>query len=159
MSKYLYKPDAASLVLRLGLGAIFIFHGFLKIAYGSTIWNPDLPAWLQVAVAWGETIAGVAFLAGFLSRLAALGIIVIMVGAITSVTGKLDYVPMENNPDWNGVNLVATGYEYNVAIIVMCVAVILLGSGMVSLDHILFGRKKAPTGQAVPPAPQVPSRV
>jgi putative oxidoreductase len=159
MSKLLFKPDAASLVLRLGLGAIFVFHGFLKLAYGASQWSPDLNPQIQVAVAYGETIAGIAFLAGFLTRVAALGIIAIMIGAITSVTGKLDFVPMENSAAWNGVNVTGTGYEYNVAIIVMCVALILLGSGVVSLDHILFGRRKAPVGQSVPPAPGVPPQV
>jgi putative oxidoreductase len=156
MSKHLFKPDAASLVLRLGLGAIFIFHGFLKIAYGSASWNMELPVWLQMAVAWGEAIAGVAFLAGFLSRVAALGIIAIMIGAITQVTGKLDYMPMDNSPSWNGVNLTAVGYEYNVAIIVMAVSLILLGSGSMSVDQLLFGRKTAPAASPQGSAPPVP---
>jgi putative oxidoreductase len=163
MLKQLFKPDAASLILRLGLGAIFIYHGFLKIAYGSSSWTTGIDPTLQMAIAWGESIAGVAFLIGFLSRIASLGVIAIMIGAIASVTGSLGLTSMDIAPSYNGLNLVTTGYEYNVALIAMSAALIMLGSGAVSLDHILFGRKKAqaasPQPAPVPPHPHVPSGV
>jgi putative oxidoreductase len=158
MSKHLFKPDAASLILRLGLGAIFVFHGFLKIAYGSNSWTTDINPSLQMVVAWSEAIVGVAFLAGILTRIAALVSIVIMIGAIAFVTGSLGLTSMDPAPRYNGLNLVTTGYEYNVAIIAMSAALIMLGGGVVSLDHILFGRKKAKAGSSEPaPAPQAPA--
>src|SRR4051812_2988103 len=98
------------LLLRAALGVIFIFHGLGKISKEGNemgaAWlkakpatpagadssatpasepEPPPPAALQLAVAWGELIGGIALIVGFLTRVAALGIIVIMVGAIAKV--------------------------------------------------------------------------
>jgi uncharacterized membrane protein YphA (DoxX/SURF4 family) len=148
------SPDLAALVLRLGLAAIFLFHGGLKVAYGSTDWNPLLPTAVQVAVAWGEVLCGAACLLGLCSRLSALGMIAIMAGAIILVTGQRDFTQIDytvmpiqevRNPD-AGFTRLAPGYEYNVAIIAMCVALIALGSGPYSLDRFLWRRKEVATG-------------
>lgn len=119
------KP-CASLFLRLGLGIIFVYHGFGKVfgpaaALGSA-WNPNLPVIIQILVAWGEFLGGLAILAGFLTCLAASGIIIIMLGAIVLVHGK------------NGFSLMNHGFEYNFALIMMCLALIANGSGPLSID-------------------------
>ena len=41
------------------------------------------------------------------------------------------------------------GYEYNYAIMAMCVCLVIMGAGFASVDHCLFGRKK---NSAAPPA-------
>jgi putative oxidoreductase len=132
---------AASLLLRIGLAAIFIAHGYLKLAQGGgQKWSDDLTEETQLAVALGETICGIALLFGFLSRLAALGLIVIMVGAIVFETGRYDFINLvyeKSNPGRARV-----GAEYNFALIIMSMAVIALGAGAVSIDYLLFGRKK-----------------
>src|SRR5262249_49167733 len=132
-------PDLASVLLRLGLAAIFIAHGVVKLGQqGGTDRHPRLTAGTQLAVAWGEVVCGGALLIGLLSRLAALGIIVIMVGAIVVQTGKLDFINIEFRMDRE----IPTGCEYNFAIIIMCMAIIVLGSGLFSLDRLLFGSGK-----------------
>src|SRR6516164_10730166 len=82
------KNTLVPLILRLGLAAIFVFHGLGKVNadtnWGSN-WNANLPVSQQIPVAWGELIGGVALGVGFLTRLAALGIIGIMAGAIATV--------------------------------------------------------------------------
>jgi uncharacterized membrane protein YphA (DoxX/SURF4 family) len=136
--------DSGALVLRLGLAAIFIVHGFLKLVQdGGAGWNDDLPRETQMAVAWGETVCGGALLLGFLSRLAAVGIIVMQTGAISLYTWRFDFVHIE----YNRANplRVPTGTEYNFALIIMCLAVIAIGSGKASLDHFLFGRRRKAT--------------
>jgi uncharacterized membrane protein YphA (DoxX/SURF4 family) len=139
----LFKPHVqlASFLLRLGLAVIFIFHGNLKLAQGGgRLWSDTLTEETQMAVAWGETVCGVALLFGFLSRLAATGLIVIMVGAIMLQTGRFDFIYLayiRSDPAY-----VPTGTEYNFAIIIMCLAVLAQGSGKVSLDYLFFGRKK-----------------
>ncbi len=114
------KPYAG-IFLRLGLGIIFTYHGFGKIfGEGSnmgTAWNPGLPVVLQALVSWGEFLGGLAILTGFLTELAALGIIIIMLGAIVTVHGK------------NGFNMMNHGFEYNYLIIMACLALIATGSG------------------------------
>ena len=139
----LRKPHVhlSSFLLRLGLAAIFIFHGYLKLAVdGGRAWSDVLTEETQMTVAWSETICGIALLLGLFSRLAALGLAVIMVGAILFETGKLDFIHLayiKQNP----AN-VPLGAEYNFALIIMCLAVMAMGSGMVSLDYLFFGRRK-----------------
>lgn len=118
------KPYAA-VFLRLGLGIIFTYHGFGKV-FGAgtsmgTAWNPGLPVVLQALVAWGEFLGGLAILTGFLTELAALGIIIIMLGAIVTVHGQ------------NGFNMMNHGFEYNFALIMMCLALIATGAGPLSI--------------------------
>ena len=173
-----------SLILRLALGAIFIYHGYGKVTgprndLGAS-WAPNqwqskppqevldkleklpgknseeirvlqeelkgtyskeslpLPDALhfpasQIAVAWGELFGGVALILGFLTRLAALGLVVIQMGAIYTVTWGIGFSLVHGG-----------GYEYNVALIAMCLAVFLLGGGYFSLDWLALRRRKKP---------------
>ena len=118
------KPYAG-VFLRLGLGIIFTYHGFGKV-FGAgtslgTAWNPNLPVVVQALVSWGEFLGGLAILTGFLTELAALGIIIIMAGAIITVHGQ------------NGFNMMNRGFEYNFALIMMCLALIATGPGPLSI--------------------------
>ena len=120
------KPYAG-VFLRIGLGIIFVYHGYGKVfgqgaGLGSS-WNPyGMPALVQILVSWGELVCGLAILVGFLSPLAALGIIIIMLGAIFLVHGK------------NGFSIMNQGYEYNFALIMMSLALMATGSGPISVD-------------------------
>src|SRR2546421_10491703 len=84
------------LVLRLGLAFIFIYSGLQKITGPGTGWGSSwisldftkpLPVPVQLAVAWGELIGGIALGLGLLTRLAALGVAGIMIGTIYWLTG------------------------------------------------------------------------
>lgn len=135
----LFKLTLVPLVLRLGLAAVFIFHGLGKITppekdWGATwaIGMPNPPSTpVQFAVAWGELIGGIALALGFLTRLAAAGIAVIMVGAIATVTGP------------KGFSSVQGGYEYNFLILVICAALILGGGGPLGLDRFVRVRRRS----------------
>ncbi len=130
----LAKFHLAPLVLRLGLGIIFLYHGAHKVSEGGgTTWmkGPEAqPVYVQLPVAWGEFLGGIALIVGFMSRVAAAGIIIIMAGAIVTYHGK------------HGFSLANQGYEYNFALIVMALAIILLGSGAFSVDHYLWRRRR-----------------
>src|SRR5947209_6728583 len=125
MTRRLSAPDLASVFLRLALAGIFITHGGMKIfdhEWGTDWYHfeGDLvaPA-LQATVAWGELVCGVALLVGLLTRLAALGIIVIMIGALYMVTWQFDFTIAPGKPNVHGSTV---GYEYNYSIIAMAVA-------------------------------------
>lgn len=131
------KNAIVPLLLRLALAAIFIFHGLAMVsgpdnAWGAA-WNrgtgaPPAPA--QLAAAWGELIGGIALAVGFLTRLAAAGIIVIMIGAIATV-------------HWpNGFDISKGGFEYNFAIIIMCLCLVLGGPGPFAVDRVLRLRRR-----------------
>ena len=140
------KNTIVPLMLRLCLAAVFIFHGWQLVGGEGHQWgsawanskNPNPPPQAaQLAVSWGELVGGIALALGFLTRLAALGIIVIMAGAIATVHWK------------NGFDLQKGGYEYNVALITMCLALVLTGGGMLAVDR-LFWRRRVPPGAATP---------
>jgi uncharacterized membrane protein YphA (DoxX/SURF4 family) len=130
-----------SFLLRLGLAMIFMFHGYLKLSQGGgRQWSDILTEGTQVTVAWGETITGFALLFGLFSRLAAIVLVVIMIGAIQMQTGDFGFIYLAYNRP-NPAKL-PTGWEYNFALIIMSLAVLALGSGKVSLDYLFFGRGK-----------------
>ena len=141
MFSILSKNMVVPLLLRLCLAAIFIFHGLALVGgegheWGAN-WQPQdapnrLPAIGQVAVAWGQLLGGVALAFGFLTRLAALGIVAIMIGAIATVHWE------------HGFSIQHGGYEYNFAIIVMCVCLILGGSGPLAVDRVFHLRRRPP---------------
>jgi putative oxidoreductase len=117
------KNTVAPLLLRLCLAAVFIYHGMDLVGKsGGTAWNPGMPVAQQVAVAWGELLGGIAMLLGFLTRLAAVGLIVIMAGAIATV-------------HWEHGFALPMGYEYNVVLIGICLVLLLSGGGTIAADR------------------------
>jgi len=128
----------APLVLRLGLAFLFVASGLQKITtpgagWGSS-WIPDspsfikpLPAPVQLAVAWCEMAGGIALGLGLLTRLAAVGIAGIMAGTIYWLTGA------------QGLK---SGWDYNFAVIVMCIALIITGGGPLALDRLIRIKRK-----------------
>jgi uncharacterized membrane protein YphA (DoxX/SURF4 family) len=106
---------------------------------------PDSLHWsvAQLAVAWGEVAAGVALLLGLLTRWAAAGLVIIQAGAIATITGVKGFA----------LGAGEAGYDYNVALLAMCVCLILLGGGTLSLDRWRASRRKTAPGV---PAPQAP---
>jgi putative oxidoreductase len=156
------RNNAVSLLLRLALGIIFIYHGMGKIAAPNTaggaawavhFWEKrpgPMPEALtytvpQLAVAWGELAGGLALVLGLLTRVAALGMIVIQAGAVWLVTFSQGFTSAEGGG----------GYEYNFALMVMCLAVVVLGGSICSVDRLVKRQRKrsAATAAAAPPEP------
>jgi putative oxidoreductase len=123
-------------LLRAALAAVFIYHGLDKVQQEKNFggnWAGDmLPMVLQFLVAWGELLCGVAIALGLLTRVAALGIIVIMVGAIFTVTGQ------------KGFSMVGGGFEYNYVLILVAGALALTGAGTFSLDRVVQLKTRGP---------------
>jgi len=103
------------------------------------------PYAVQLAVAWGELLGGIAMLVGFLSRWAALGLFIIQLGAIWTVTFAKGFA-------FNA----GGGYEFNVSLLGMCAAMFFLGSGTLSLDHWLKERRKQPSSVVGSPGSPAP---
>jgi uncharacterized membrane protein YphA (DoxX/SURF4 family) len=124
-------------------------EGELATVYQEESRNRRHPAALtffgvQFLVAWGELLGGVAMLLGFLTRWAALGLVIIQIGAIATVTYARGFSAAGG-----------AGYEYNVALIGMCLALMLTGGGRLAVDQLLFARRAASARQPAPP-PVVP---
>jgi putative oxidoreductase len=82
------------------------------------------PALMALGLALTEC-AGLLFAAGFLTPLAALGITVVMLNAVALVHFK--------NGFWNG----KSGYEFNLVLLAVAVAIAATGPGRFSVDRVL----------------------
>jgi putative oxidoreductase len=144
------KNVLAPLLLRLVLAAIFVIHGMAKVNpnynWGGSAWadvdwanrheavpEPLQSQAAQLAVAWGELVGGVALALGLLTRLAALGLTVIQAGAIGFVTYYHGFAPERG-----------VGYQFNVALLGMLLALLCLGGGALSVDRLLWRKKPLP---------------
>lgn len=139
--------DWALLAGRVAGGVIFMAHGSQKLfgAFGGPglagIMGPDGPGGggiIGLLVGIGEFFGGLGLLVGFLSRFSAAALIVIMLGAIALVHGK------------NGFFLSDRGYEYNLALIGLCLPILIAGPGRFSLGHSLPLPKQRGTDQPIP---------
>jgi len=82
---------------------------------------------------WGELVTGVLLILGFLTRLSSFVLLIDMVGAF--------WFAHKDAGLWSSDG----GYEY-VLILGACALLLLLtGAGAVSIDKLLFGRKKSYT--------------
>jgi putative oxidoreductase len=131
------KNVLVPLLLRLALAAIFIYHGLDLVGSEGNQWGANWmkaadapPAPVQLAVAWGQLLGGVALAVGFLTRLAAIGIIAIMLGAIALVHWQYGFDNRQR------------GFEYNFAIIVMASCLVLGGPGPIAVDRVFRFRRK-----------------
>jgi putative oxidoreductase len=130
-----------TLALRLTVGGFVAAHGLQKLR--GSFGGPGLsgtekmmeslemhPAALQArAVAFTETVGGLALAAGAATPLAAAGVIGAMVTAVRKVH-------LKNGP-WNSNG----GFEFNAVLIAAAVAIAADGPGLISLDAIA-GKKK-----------------
>jgi uncharacterized membrane protein YphA (DoxX/SURF4 family) len=102
----------------------------------------------QMAVAWGELICGVTLLLGLLTRLSALAMIVIQVGAIATVTWAKGFSPAQG-----------VGYEYNLVVIAACAALALTGGGLLAADRCVKSWRARRAATATAPAARTPAGV
>jgi len=123
------RLDWALLTIRLAAGIIFTAHGAQKLfgAFG----GPGLAAIVQMLgpvgylVSVGEFFGGLGLIMGFLTRFSAASLIVVMIGAIVKV-------------HWpNGFFLDKRGYEFNLALIALLAAILILGAGRFAISRFL----------------------
>lgn len=128
MGRKLTATDLPKIILRVIVGAVFVYHGTLKVLNGMEgfvayvgalgIPFPRIGSYLVMAT---EILGGVALILGIFARWATLPLIAVMIVAIIKVTGK------------NGFNVFDKGYEYNL-VLIACLAVIFFqGSGRFSI--------------------------
>ncbi|MGH9700026.1 MAG: DoxX family protein [Candidatus Acidiferrales bacterium] len=123
------------LFLRLGLGAIFISHGYAKLAnihnWMANFQHMGFPSYFAYLAGIIEFFGGIMLVAGLFTRLAGLIIAVEMAIAILRV-----HIPM-------GPITQIRDYEFPMALAVGTFALATLGAGLISFDHIIFGARGA----------------
>lgn len=115
----------AALLLRVTLGLLFLAHAGLKVfvftpaGAAQFFGSLGLPPMLAYLTILAEVVGGVALIAGFKTRWAALALVPVLLGAIVTVHGPAGF--FFTNP--NG------GWEYLALWIVALLAQALLGDG------------------------------
>lgn len=123
----------AALALRLSLGIMFVAHSIILKYMTFTLAGTaqffeslGLPASLAYLTFAAEALGGIALIVGFKSRLVALALIPILLGAF--------WVHSGNGWVFSAAN---GGWEYPLFLIVVSGVVALLGSGAYAVDNIL----------------------
>jgi putative oxidoreductase len=140
MQRWLYSDAVGSLgsmgllVLRLVMGAAFLFHGWPKIQKPFGWMGPEatMPGVLQSLAALSEFGGGLALIFGLLTRLACLGICGTMLVALATV--HLPHGdPFVGKPG-------APSFELAAVYLACAILLLLFGAGRFSIDALLFGR-------------------
>jgi putative oxidoreductase len=138
--RYTKAQDSALLVLRLVVAAVFLYAGSAKWPFwsappeGMSVLLLNVMKFLSVV----EPLGSLALVLGVLTRWAAAGLSIIMVGAIFFARLTL-HAGLFTTPQ-------GTGLDYNLLILASCVALLAFGAGGWSLDAV---RKKAFAQQVV----------
>jgi putative oxidoreductase len=130
-------------IARIVLGIIFFGHGAQKMLgwYGGSglassmrmfTEHLHLPSTLAFLVIAGEFFSGIGLIVGLFSRIAALVIVLTMVGAIATVHFRFGLFL-----NWFGTQE-GHGVEYHLLAIALALVVVVKGAGAFSLDHIVY---------------------
>src|ERR1700674_2306225 len=130
-------------VVRIVLGVVFFAHGAQKALgwFGGAglqstvrVFREQLriPAPLALVSVAAEFLGGLGLVVGLLSRIAALGIAVVMIVAILTVHRKFGFFM-----NWYGEKQ-GHGIEYHILVLALALTVIIKGAGAFSLDQVLY---------------------
>ncbi len=135
------ENDPAALIMRLTLAVVFFPHGAQKVlgwwgggGASATIQGfakMGLPPWLTVLVMAAEFGGSILLILGFLTRIAAFGIVCVMLGALVLVHAKIGFFM-----NWMG-NLKGEGFEYHLLALGLSIALLVKGGGALSIDRAL----------------------
>jgi putative oxidoreductase len=119
--------DLGLLLLRFAVGAVFLYHGVMK-------WGMADANTVMTILKYVEPIGGAAIILGVLTQLAALGLAIIMVGAIYTKATGFYQAPFD---------LLGTfgNWEFDMMNLASCIVLFLTGAGAYSIDAKMF--KKA----------------
>ena len=125
--------DVALLLLRLTLGTIFLLHGLPKRGLWSAQPSDRMPASMLRnlrILSIAEPAGALGLIFGFLTQLAALGLVIVMLGAIQFLTSKVHRKFKEEN---------APGWEFEFLLMIVALALAIMGGGKYALDQVVFG--------------------
>ena len=142
--KYLFQTNDkfSYWVPRVILGCVMFPHGAQKLfgwfgGFGFTntmtyfTQTAGLPWIIAFLVVIGESLGSIGLIVGFLTRLSALGLICIMMGAIITV-----HIPNGFFMNWFGKQA-GEGFEYHLLVIGMSIPLLINGGGKYSVDILI----------------------
>ncbi|HIH32598.1 TPA: DoxX family protein [Candidatus Woesearchaeota archaeon] len=113
-------------IFRVVVGLLFAMHGLSKLGW---IGGKEAMTGLFLVVGIGELLVGLGILTGLLTRISALGGLVIMIGAQI-----MSHLP-------KGINPMTNGGELSLLFLVSFLVVFALGAKKLSLGKALFGKE------------------
>lgn len=127
ISKYAIKTENTMYtIFRIIIGLLFMMHGMQKLGW----LGGEAKTGLFLVVGIGEALVGLAILLGFLVRHAALGGVIIMIGAQI-----MSHLP-------KGINPMTNGGELSLLFLVSFLVVFAMGPGKyLSLEKALFKKE------------------
>ena len=134
--------DRAALILRIILGVVFFPHGMQKLlgwyggfGFSGTIHmftaNMGIPTLFAFLAIMTEGLGSLGLLTGLLTRVAAFGITVNMIVAVTMVHWQNGFFM-----NWFG-NQKGEGFEYHLLVIAIGIALMIRGGGALSIDKMI----------------------
>jgi putative oxidoreductase len=124
------SPDLASFILRLAIGTLFMIHGYPKLT----------AAQRKQGGAWMKSVGMPAGMVAFGGIVEFFGGLALILGLLTPIIAVLASLWMLSTT-WFSISKVkkkyASGYEIDVTILLVAIALALLGSGIYSIDHLL----------------------
>lgn len=143
------ENDYGALFVRLALGVVMFPHGAQKVfgwfgghgfagTMGFFTEVMGIPYILALLVVLAEFLGAIGLIVGALTRIAALGIGSVMLGAIVMV-----HWPHGFFMNWSG-NQAGEGFEFHLLAIGMSLALIVRGAGALSIDRWLSNRHHVP---------------
>ncbi len=147
MIKRLLATDGniSGTILRIMLGAVMLPHGAQLVLgmFGGGGFKASLamfqtsfhiPIYLAGAAVLAPSLGALALIAGFFTRLAALGIAVFMGVAVSLVHWQFGFFM-----NWFGAQK-GEGFEYHILAIAIALALVIRGGGRWSVDRALAGK-------------------
>ena len=142
--KYLFQTNDkfSYWVPRVILGCVMLPHGAQKLfgwfggfGFSNTMTyftqTAGLPWIIAFLIIMGESLGSLGLIVGFFTRLSALGLICIMVGAIITV-----HIPNGFFMNWFGKQA-GEGFEYHLLVIGMSIPLLISGGGKYSVDGLI----------------------
>ena len=148
LRKLLSTPNDLTLTLaRIILAVIFFAHGSQKMfgffggrGVSGTIeifqQTMGIPAPLTILAMTAEVFGAVGLFLGLFSRIAAMGLLVVMV-----VAPFANHLYPHFFMNWQGRQM-GEGYEYHLLAIALIVTILVRGAGALSLDRAISGEQK-----------------
>lgn len=135
-------------ILRIVLGLVILPHGLQKTlglfggygfrgTYGFFTDSMGLPSFVALAVILIESIGALSLVLGFGTRLAALGLGAVMIGAVLTTHVQHGFFM-----NWFGAQS-GEGFEYHVLVLAIVVVLLREGGGSGALDRVIVGRLAA----------------
>lgn len=130
--------DVALFILRVALGAIFFYHGYVKFGMGADqvagfLGQVGIPmaSFFSPVLIWAEMIGGIALILGACTHWVSKVMIIISIVAFAMVHMK------------NGFNIGNGGYEFIMLIFAASFVTMVFGAGKFSVDNYLMKRSSS----------------